>query len=212
MLFSTSAFSQFAVGLKAGVNIAKWDIKMSPTFNEDDIESILGLQGGLVAEYSLSPSIALQSELYFLRKGTDITVEDFDGMGTTFKQSNNFNYLEIPLLLKLRLNTSEDGIGFFGLIGPSFGYATSGEISTKTSSSGVSQELTESFEFGDNPDFQRAELSLALGAGINIPTGAGQVFIDARYLLGLTDLDKGDGETRNRGIGIGVGYLFNLIP
>ena len=96
------------------------------------------------------------------------------------------------------------------MVGPSFAYATSGEISSTSSLSGITQELVESFEFDSNPNFQRAEFSLAFGLGLNIPTNVGQLFIDARYLLGLTDLDKGSAETKNRGIGIGIGYLFSL--
>ncbi len=95
-------------------------------------------------------------------------------------------YINVPILLKFYL------IGGLNLqAGPQFGFlssATSGGVDIKN--------LVES-----------SETSVALGAGFDIS----KFVIDARYNLGLSDVDKSSTEAKNQVFQLSVGFkLFNL--
>ncbi|MEO0875247.1 MAG: PorT family protein, partial [Bacteroidota bacterium] len=59
------------------------------------------------------------------------------------------------------------------------------------------------------------DFGLAVGAGVQLEVGPGQIFFDVRYLLGLANLDDSEPEDEqidvfNRGIGASVGFLFPI--
>ena len=91
------------------------------------------------------------------------------------------------------------------LAGPSFSYAISGKQTDGTTS--------EEIDFKAD-GLKKADFALQFGAGGSFMVGPGSIFVDARYYLGLSDLDA-DATTdkssiKNTGIGINVGYLFPL--
>ncbi|HKK79812.1 MAG TPA: outer membrane beta-barrel protein, partial [Phaeodactylibacter sp.] len=84
--------------------------------------------------------------------------------------------------------------------GPYYSYALSGEVG------GVE------IDFDDEEAFKRGDWTAAFAAGIQLPLGESFLFVDARYLLGLTDLDDRDDEIeiRNRAINLSAGILLPL--
>lgn len=97
-----------------------------------------------------------------------------------------FGYINIPILLKFYL------IGGLNLqAGPQFGFlssATSGGVDVKSL-------------------YESSETSVALGAGFDIS----KFVIDARYNLGLSDVDKTSAEAKNQVFQLSVGFkLFKF--
>lgn len=107
-----TAFSQaqFAVGLKAGVNVSK--------LNNDDIESssITAFHGGAFALIKLT-AIGIQPELLFSQQGTKI---DDVNLG---KGDLKMSYMTIPVMVKFYLPG-----GFNLQAGPQFGFLNSAEF------------------------------------------------------------------------------------
>lgn len=126
--------------------------------------------------------IGIQPEVIFSQQGSKVKVNtgSFDG---------NFSYINIPVIVKLY---TVAGINL--QVGPQFGFLSRAEI--------------------DNTDvkdsFKKSDISLALGAGWDIPFG---ITIDARYNLGLSKIDDDPAyqNIKNQVIQLSVGYkLFKL--
>ncbi len=181
--------AQLSLGLRGGVNLAK------QTSEGDGIEittdNIMGLAFAGIAEIGLTENFAIQPELVFVQKGgkTEVFDEEFKLV---------LNHFEVPILLKYKFGT--EMIGAFVSVGPSFGYSLSGE---------ADGEKIEDWEA-----YNRFEIGANFGGGVGIKMGAGMVFVDARYLLGLSNIADNefdeDFKSHNKGIGLSIGYLHNL--
>jgi len=98
----------------------------------------------------------------------------------------NFNYLEIPLLLKGMMPA-----GIFKpmlYVGPTFNFLLSADVKehseqvgfpTRDTTISVPDSTRNNFEFG-----------LALGAGTTINAGPGAIIFDVRYTFGFTSIPK----------------------
>lgn len=181
--------AQISIGPKLGINIA--------TLGGDDTDeakSLLGFQAGITAEIGITEKFSFQPELLYFQKG--YRDDDF------FELDFALNYIEIPLLAKIHFGDSES-TSFFATVGPSFGFGQKIKISGDGQS--------EKFDF-DESGLKTFDLGLSIGFGVQLPLGPGNLFIDARYLLGLTSLDDSDDDLniKNRGIGIAAGFLFPI--
>ena len=208
--FAVSAQVQISVGPRVGINLSNWSVDDEEDF--DELDNRLGILGGVVGEFRFTENMALQSELGFIQKGlkSEFSYDD-PQLGTIAEKSDFiFNYLEVPVLFKA--GTSFGPARLDGLVGPSFGYAMNAKAKYKTTIGGVTEEEEEDLDFDDN-DIARLDLGLQLGAvlGINVGEKA-QIFVDGRYLLGLSNLNKSDedGDVKNKGLAFSAGVLFNL--
>jgi hypothetical protein len=114
VLFSAgAAFSQaqFSVGIKGGLNFAKFD---ATQFGES-VKGKTGFHGGAFALIKLS-KIGIQPELIFSQQGSKVTFDSNEGEG-------NFDYINIPVMLKLY---TVAGINL--QLGPQFGFLSRAEI------------------------------------------------------------------------------------
>ena len=201
--------AQTLLGGKLGVHLGKW--KTEQILQDEELNSNAALQAGFISEFGITNRLSIHTGLYYIQKGVRGTSQDFS-TSIELQSKIILNYLELPLLLKVQINSSEEGPIFYGLAGPSIAYALSGKLISEGLINGEKFKETEDLEFSDDDGFKRAELSLAIGAGVNIPSGPGKVLIDLRYLLGLSNLnDEGDGASvKNRGAGLTIGYLFPI--
>jgi len=186
---ASSLFAEgMTFGVKGGLNMAK--------VTGDDVEEAdwkMGGVGGVFLTYAISEIFSVQPELLFSMKGSKETFAD-----TTY--SYKVNYIEIPLLAKVYLPT-EGKIKPHLFAGPAIGIL----LSAKATSDPGDEEI----DFKD--ETKSTDFGFLAGAGVEYKMESGSVLFDVRYEVGLTTIDKGDGEAadiKNSAISFMAGYGF----
>lgn len=212
LFLSIQAVAQ--VSIKVGVNIASIaESAAEDTYRELENKSVVGLQAGLAFDVAPQSMISIQPELLFIQKGGKVAY----GLDDNNRIENRYyyNYLEVPVLAKLKLGIGENRTGIFLLAGPYVGMAFSGKVKQKVTFLGQTTTSEDKFTFdNDDPDERNRRLDWGLSFGGGLKVGA--IYVDLRYNLGINNLVDNDASNqndnkpyrRNRGIGIAVGYEF----
>ena len=178
------ASAQIRFGVKGGVNIA--NISYSGTESQPPFQSITGYNGGAFIVLPLTSKFSLQPEVVYSTQGTSFNSQNME-------VKVNYNYLNIPILFKYH-----HASGLFAETGPQFGYL----ISAKDISGDLSGDIKSST--------QSSDFSWVFGLGYKIPII--NIGVDARYNLGLTNIDKdasaGAGTLKNSVFQFGLFYIF----
>ena len=190
----SSAWGQgIRYGLKVGVNLARF----TTSYNVSGTRNLVGATAGLMADAALGEQLSLHPELLFSQKGVR-----FEGSGPSgFKSSEEFrfNYLDLPVLLRLKLG------GFFAEAGPQAGYLLSAR-NTYMESSSTSPLLTYSVNSTDAS--RRFDVGYVLGVGYQLQE---RWELGARYnggVLGINPGSSGGIQPRNSVFQFQAGYLF----
>ncbi|HEX8350685.1 MAG TPA: porin family protein [Hymenobacter sp.] len=176
-IVSAASAQEVRFGLKAGVNYS--------TFTGDDdenLESKIGLQAGLLANFGLSDMISIQPEVLYSQKGT----QNKDNSDDKFK----FNYIDVPVLVKVNAG----GLFFEG--GPQVGFLASAKLTDGTTDVDVKE------------GFNTVDFGYAVGLGYQVDSGP---MIGLRYNGGITNIVKDgddDSKVRNSAFQLYVGYTF----
>lgn len=181
-LLAITAVMAFAVnaqnislGLKAGFNLATLDNKQSVDFNNR-----LSYHGGLFVNVPIGSQIAVQPEVVYSSQGAKYTVADLE-------HDLSINYINIPIMVQAKV-----GRGFYAEAGPQLGLLTSVKDKTNDIETG----------FFTSDDFTKSDISLGVGLGYRGSSGFG---LNARYNLGLTDINDGRSNTlKNNVLQIGL--------
>lgn len=188
------ANAQILAGPRVGVNLSQLKYSDEPT--DLDLQSNFNLQIGMGFEFGIGDKFAVQPEVTYLGKGNR-TKTIVGGI----KATTTYSYIDFGALAKLKFG---EAVGFYIGAGPYVGYAISGQ--TKV---GDATPVKVDFK---TVNYKRPEVGAtgALGAFFGDEF---QFFVDARYQMGLTDLNDNDGNTDkfyNRGIGISAGVMVPL--
>jgi hypothetical protein len=173
-LLPVAAFSQdIKVGVKAGAGIpfytgTDYDNFITPL----ETQIVIGWSGGVFCSFGFD-MIAVQVELLYTAGGGQFG----DSTGSWV---NYDNFLEIPVLVKLRFKVSE--MTAYAFAGPDF-LIKVGRDNYETFDSDGNSTGT-GYWIDDN--IEPIQYGLVFGGGIDIPMGGYFVSIDARYMLGLT--------------------------
>ena len=198
--FATSINAQVTFGVRAGLNLANVTISEEGSTIDITPDSRPGITVAGIVNIGITEAFSVQPEVHYIQKGYKLDI-DF-GFGSS-KVNFGLNYLDIPIHAKYQFGGGEN-IGGYVLAGPVLGYALGGKV--ESCLDGDCE--TETLKFDDDAEgFNRTEFGLSLGGGVNI----GKIFVDLRYVLGLSDLSEDpdqDGSTKNKGFQIGVGYMF----
>jgi hypothetical protein len=180
MLFLTTASVQVHaqnayIGVVGGVNFADLDLEfMDKTITGYDIQSLALFGIGGFFGISVNEHLSIQLEPMYLQKGGLYTRPPGADMRL---QSNQ---LELPLLLKA-------GIG--EKVRP---YILGGVFVSFVLKSSIEVEMAGRTWVGDPTEFlKKTEYGAVFGAGISFPVWKGSTFIEGRYALGLTNVNKG---------------------
>ncbi|HZV69925.1 MAG TPA: porin family protein [Saprospiraceae bacterium] len=165
------------VGIRGGVLFSNQDFKNGSL--DQNTKAKLGLDLALVADFPIGEIVAISPEFHWLQKGAKIK----DLTGTIAEITRTLNYLEVPVMLKLRFGTD---VGFELFAGPSFGYLLDGDDDINLN------------------DYKKIEIGLHAGGGVSI----GPLVIDLRYLYGISNISDNEIEIRNNGLGAGVSLMF----
>ncbi|HOW85634.1 MAG TPA: porin family protein [Candidatus Aminicenantes bacterium] len=163
-------------GLKGGANIANVNGDFSESLS--DWKSTVGFCGGVFLELNFGRIVTIQPEVLYTVKGADA------GGGKL-----KFDYIEIPVLLKIRIPMGS--VHPFVFAGPAFGWNLKAAI--------------EGYEIDDMPT---SDYSAVMGGGLQLGRS---IHIDARYTMGLQKLEIPDLETidlKNGVLSATIGLAF----
>jgi hypothetical protein len=213
--FTFTSFGQFSIGVKGGGNMSSWKVTTNTPLVAAGQVFNLGYQYGYVFNFGLNDYVSIQPELLFIQKGVkqQIIEDSFYGDGEfKFIRDLNLNYLELPLLAKLKLSDA-NGSTFFLTIGPSFGYALNGKTLTEwTEYEETETNRSESDSKQNFNQYSRFDMSASFGAGVSFPIGNGDLYLEVRYLMGLSNILKEENEVKysNKGLGVIAGFMIPL--
>ncbi|WP_345222503.1 porin family protein [Hymenobacter koreensis] len=204
------------LGFRAGANYSNLagNIQNEATYNNK-----IGFLGGAVLNADLSGDgfLSLQPEVLFSQKGFENKPTEYKRtlplLGTTTERREgkvNYNYLDVPVLLKLNAD------GFVFEAGPQFSYLLSANNETKYSRTTPDGRTTteEATNKNDVSGLNRAELGYAAGIGYQAENGLG---LNLRYTGAFSDFVKSDNGTyfngdlqnaRQSAFQLSLGYLI----
>ena len=179
------AQADFQLGVKGGLNIANVQTDI-------DTDGKTGFHAGAFATWKFG-RMGIQPELIFSKQGFA-----FNSQSTNLDIETDFNisYINVPIILKVYF---VKGVNL--QVGPHIGFAIKSELETTAAGNSITIDIKD--------DIRDTDLSLAMGAGIDLPFGLN---LSARYNLGLSNIAVENsidgGETRNRVFQVSVGYAF----
>ncbi len=199
------------IGPKVGVNFVTVAAPLSDNLG---VKGLTTFDAGIMAEFEFGNMFSIQPELMYARKGFsvrqnfDIAINENLTIPAGVKVLNNANYLELPVLAKVRFKGKKAETYLMG--GASAAYLMSNRIRTQADFI-VNITLIDTKLPVDN--FTRGEFSVIGGAGFAVYLPVGKFYMDARYRHGLTelvDVPLLTEKVQNRGINITAGYAINF--
>lgn len=196
MAFTTSLMAQLSIGPRVAVNFANVAFEE----DEEDTQNLLGFAFGAAAEIGINDMFAVQPEVLFSQHGFSF---EEDLSGSSFDFDVVLNYVQIPVLGKLKFGS--DAVGINVLAGPHVGFGI-GDVTFKA------EDEEESASWEDT-GFQKFDFGITGGVGVSFAAGPGKLGLDLRYQLGLSNINEEgeDGEkATNRNFQIGLSYLIPI--
>lgn len=151
--------------------------------NNAEYDPKAGFHVGLIGHTHLAKQLAFQPEIMYSAQGAKYTIA---GTETKLK----FGYINIPLMIQYMFDN-----GFRLQAGPQVGFL----VNAKSETNNIDIDVKDNLKSVD----------FAVGAGVGYVNPASGLGIDARYNLGLSNInDAGIVKSTNRGFQLGVFYLF----
>ncbi len=239
LFMSQMLHAQISIGVRGGFLVTSVD-KTPLEPGESAPGNIGGYQLAIPVEIKIGNLFAFQPELMI---GTHGALEERRSSSTqigittvsSIKAKYYVSALEIPLLAKFSFGQQK--LQFQLLAGPSIGFGVKGEykvdaslrstladgtvlLNQTSSDTYTAKFLPDGFkttelgtkEFAVNP----VNLNLHIGAGISINLGGPKLFMDIRYIAGLSDFrPEAEGDTKDvvyksKRIGLSLGLMFPL--
>jgi len=152
-------------------------------------ESVKGLNAGVSFQAGITSRFSLVSELYYIRKGGELTANN---PLTTQKTILRLNAFELPVLARFHFGK------FYINAGPSIAYNFSGTRKIDDVSTAISFK-------NSIGAFNRLDAGIQIGGGFMFPIKQKRLAIDIRYCYGLSNISY-DKEMHNRGLIITVHF------
>jgi hypothetical protein len=183
LVLAGAAAAQPAVGLKAGLSLAK-------ITGDDvgDVQTKAGFMIGGFAAFPLGENTALQPEILYTQKGAKA-----DGLGG--EEVLSLNYIDVPILF--RFTVAGEGARPIFLLGPSIGFKASDKFTVGG----------EEVEIGD---FKSTDFGLVFGLGAQIQQFVGEVRynLGLTNILDVPD-EANTASIKNSVISLQAGFTFN---
>lgn len=191
LFVSVFSFSQnTSIGFIGGTNFSSINgAYYAHGFNSTNINNSVGMQFGLVFDYSLTESLSLYSDPSFIKKGFRYENDTELIGGPGFQGENKFQYIQLPLTLKLKLFKSK------------IFYIRSGMYMSFLLNANIIDEFnyaphpdnppTEYTDEKINDDMNPSTLGFVMGVGADIPLSSKlNLIIDASYTMDVSDAMK----------------------
>ena len=195
--------SKFSVGVKAGMNLSKWNAEYY------DTKTRVGYRFGVVGEYQLPSNFFLQSSLEFLSKGSKndfhLSFKDDEGNEIYADESLKWNqtYLELPILIGYEINATED-LKVRITAGPYLAVGVGGKVKAEnmvlTNEDGVYEK--DKFDSFSDSTLKRFDMGLLGAVGVEYK----KIQLSVGYEYGLTDISRGMNSIHNMTGFVTLGY------
>ncbi|TGD78245.1 porin family protein [Hymenobacter wooponensis] len=204
------------LGLRAGANYSNLagNVKNENTYNNK-----FGFLGGVMlnADVTGDGFFSIQPEVLYSQKGFENKPTEYTntilGVGYTEKREGkvNYNYLDVPVLLKINAG------GLIVEAGPQYSYLLSANDETKITRTRQPNGTPNVIEAQDKKDvsgFKRSELGYVAGVGYQADNG---LSLNLRYTGAFSDFVKSDNGTyfngdlanaRHSAVQLSLGYLI----
>lgn len=203
VLAPSAAGQGLDIGAEAGINVS--DLTVEDDEGNTETETRTGLRVGAVLRWGFSPLLGLQTGGYYSEKGAT-AVEAGTDLGI------DLAYVEVPLLLTVSIPTGPSPLTPRLYAGPQVAFETSCELAGSSGPFSVSSSCEDAVDEGIGLDPASTDLSVVLGGGLDLSAGPGALTVDARYDLGLSDINEFEGTEglKNRAFSVSAGYLIGL--
>ena len=216
-LFATAAVSSAQAqdvrfGLRAGANYSNLAGNVR---NENTYNNKIGFLGGVMVNVPVVEGFfSVQPEILYSQKGFENKPTEFTGLlGAKQKREGNvnYNYLDVPVLLKVNAG------GFILEAGPQYSYLLSSNNETRTTTTpalGGAPTTAEARDKNDVSGLNRNELGYLAGVGYQADNG---LSLSLRYTGAFSDFVKSDDDTyfngdlknaRHSAFQLSLGYLI----
>ena len=215
-LLATAAISSaqaqdIRFGLRAGANYSNLSGNIK---NEDTYNNKVGFLGGVMLNVPLLAEdlLSIQPEILYSQKGFENKPTEFSSvLGKQKREGNvNYNYIDVPLLLKFK------ALGFVAEAGPQYSYLLSSNNETKTTTTPTvgSPTVSETKDKNDVSGLNRNELGYLAGVGYEATNG---LSLNLRYTGAFSDFVKSDNSAyfngdlknaRHSAFQLSLGYLI----
>ena len=192
------AQKRFTFGPKVGIDLTHFWGSGTKLYDGNSVDYNcvkMNYQVGLFAEYRVSNVFAVAPEVVFASQGGILKYLGVpDGI---YRNTYNINYINVPVMLKFYVGKAIS-IDF----GPQVGF------NVYSKSHGKWEDTDDEYKLKDlKKDTNTVDFGLGLGATYNI---TGDVFVQARYTLGVTKVFNYEGEKpiKNGNAQIAIGYRF----
>ena len=213
---SSAQAQEVRIGLRAGANYSNLAGNIN---NQDTYNNKFGFLGGVMVNvpvtsdgfFSVQPEV-LYSQKGFENKPTEYSVLGIPGTMQKREGSVNYNYLDVPVLLKVRAS------GLVFEAGPQYSYLLSANNKTKTTTIpafGGTPTTNEAQSKTDVSGLNRNELGYVAGVGYEATNG---LSLSLRYTGAFSDFVKSDNNTyfngdlknaRHSAFQLSLGYLIS---
>lgn len=215
---SSHTLAQFQIGPLVGGNLS--GVRINPDVQGRNTNYLARLTAGVAIIYNFSSMFAVQLEPAYTERGASIySAQTENSLILEIEQSIKMNYIDIPVLFKL----SFDGefIRPYLLAGGNIGFPLENKTKLKIDKVIANGQNVIELLPGDVIEQElkneSTDYGLNFGAGVSFPLGIIDMFLQAQYNLGLSDLND---ETppegvekdiiKNRGIQVKAGLLITL--
>ncbi|MCK5280151.1 MAG: PorT family protein [Cyclobacteriaceae bacterium] len=182
LFFLNDASAQFSIGVQGGSNLSKMDFTNNPEYRFTEVNYTQGFIGGIVIQYLNEKHAGVQAEFNYTQRGWN---ENDTTAGNNLKFKNQVNYIEMPILTHVNIGGGKLR-GLFN-IGPYIAYALSAKKSVEDLNSG--SEESADYTFNSDTD-NRLDFGLLVGGGFEYRFSFGKFAAEARYTIGLGDINK----------------------
>ena len=157
----------------------------------------LNYQAGVFMEYRFTSKFSIAPEVVFAAQGGKYDFKrNIEGIDVELKETDHVNYINVPVMLKYYVAPALS-IDF----GPQVGF----NVYSKNTIEGKVDKLKEKETTDMKKYTKTVDFGLGLGLTYNITE---EVFIQARYTMGLTKVFNLDDDSKNGNGQIAIGFRF----
>ena len=219
---SIASYSQIYFGGRVGMNMSFLSVQPELIkYNQvSDLVPKMNVGVAGLGYFELGPYFAIQPEVIYNRKGLKSNVDVYINEDSllTGEWNYSFDYIEVPLMLKVSLNSK--GFDPFIEFGGYYGYMFRAKYESQAylnNNEILSEDYLSDFKTNaDGESLNQNEYGFKVGIGGTLILSKGVAFFSIRYSQGLSDIINYQTQpdnykkTYNRVFQITLGYAFEI--